>query len=213
MPALTPEQIHQRLAATFGDAIGALQPPNKDPWCTFSAEKVVEICRYLKSDPALAFDFLEDLTAVDYPKENLIRVVYHFYSYRHRHSFEAKVELDRAKPEVDTVETVWKAANWLEREVLDLFGVTFKGHSDPRRIMLPPDWVGHPLRKDYVEQGGYQGISNIRDNPLDLYLQLDQQVRAQQAAAAPPVPAAPVAAPAATPAPVPVPAPAPKVEH
>jgi NADH-quinone oxidoreductase subunit C len=211
MPALTAEQIHQRLAATFGDAIGPLQPPNKDPWCTFAAGQVVEICRYLKGDPALAFDFLEDLTAVDYPKESLIRIVYHFYSYRHRHSFEAKAELPRNQPEVDTVETVWKAANWLEREVLDLFGVTFKGHSDPRRIMLPPDWVGHPLRKDYVEQGGYQGISNIRDNPLDLYLQLDQQLRAQQAAAAPPAPApaAPVAAPApAAPAP-----PAPKVEH
>jgi NADH-quinone oxidoreductase subunit C len=208
MPALTPEQIHQRLAATFGDGVGPLQPANKDPWCTFAPAQVVEICRYLKTDPALAFDFLEDLTAVDYPKENLIRVVYHFYSYRHRHSFKAKAELPRGQPEVDTVEVVWKAANWLEREVLDLFGVTFKGHSDPRRIMLPPDWVGHPLRKDYVEQGGYQGISNIRDNPLDLYLQLDQQIRAQQAAAAP---AAPAAAPApAAPAAA---APAPKVEH
>jgi NADH-quinone oxidoreductase subunit C len=190
MPALTVENIHQRLAATFGDAIGPLQPAKKDAWCSFAVGQVVEICRYLKSDPALAFDFLEDLTAVDFPKENLIRVVYHFYSYRHRHSFVAKAELPRDHPEVQTVETVWKAANWLEREVLDLFGVTFTGHSDPRRIMLPFDWVGHPLRKDYVEQGGYLGISNIRDNPLDLYLQLDQTLRAQAQPATPVAPAA-----------------------
>jgi len=197
MPALTFEQIHQRLAAQFGDAIGPLQPAKKDAWCPFAPAKVVDICRFLKTTPDLAFDFLEDLSATDHPKEGLIRVVYHFYSYRHRHTFIAKAELNRAQAEIDTVETVWKAANWLEREVFDLFGVNFPGHTDLRRIMLPSDWVGHPLRKDYVEQGGYQGISNIRDNPLDLYLQLDQAVRAQTAAANPP-PAA--AAPAATPA-------------
>src|SRR5579871_2301969 len=199
MPALTFEQIHQKLTARFPAAVGPAQPAKKDAWCTFAPAQLVEICRFLKSDPELSFDFLEDLTAVDHPKENLIRVVYHFYSYRHRHSFKAKAELPRNAPEVDTVEVVWKAANWLEREVLDLFGVTFKGHSDPRRIMLPFDWVGHPLRKDYVEQGGYQGITNIRDNPLDLYLQLDATVKAA---------AAPAVAPAA-----PAVAPAPKAEH
>jgi NADH-quinone oxidoreductase subunit C len=203
MPALTFEQIHQKLTAKFGDAVGPAQPAKKDAWCTVAAPRLVEISRFLKADPELAFDFLEDLTAVDHPKEALIRVVYHLYSYRHRHTFKFKVELARGQPQVDTAEVVWKAANWLEREVLDLFGVEFKGHSDPRRIMLPPDWVGHPLRKDYVEQGGYQGISNIRDNPLDLYLQLDQAVKA--AAAPPPAPPAPAA--------VPAPAAAPKAEH
>jgi NADH-quinone oxidoreductase subunit C len=202
MAALTEEQIHQKLVARFQAAIGPLSPPKKDRFCVFPADALVEICRFLKSDPELAFDFLEDLTATDHPKENKIRVVYHFYSYTHRHMFAAKVELDRAAPEVDTLEVVWKAANWMEREVYDLFGVTFRGHSDLRRILLPDDWTGHPLRKDYVESGGYQGISNIRDNPLDLYLNLDREVRAQKAALeAPtqPAPAAP-AAPAAPPA-------------
>jgi NADH-quinone oxidoreductase subunit C len=201
MAALTEEQIHQRLSARFGDAIGPLSPPKKDSFCTFAAAKLVEICRFLKSDSELSFDFLEDLTATDHPKLNLIKLVYHFYSYRHRHLFTAKVELPRDNPEVDTVETVWKAANWMEREVFDLFGVRFIGHSDPRRILLPDDWVGHPLRKDYIEAGGYQGISNVRDNPLDLYLSLDRQVKATaEAKAAPPAPEAAPAPNAAPPA-------------
>ena len=194
MPALTLEQTHQKLVAKFGDAVGPLQPAKKDAFCTFAPARLVEICRFLKDDPELGFDFLEDQTATDHPKLNLIRVVMHFYSYKHRHSFKAKVELDRAKPEVDTIETVWKAANWMEREVFDLFGVQFKGHTDLRRVMLPYDWVGHPLRKDYVEAGGYLGITNVRDNPLDLYLQLDQQVKAQKAALNPPAPVAPAPA-------------------
>jgi NADH-quinone oxidoreductase subunit C len=73
-----------------------------------------------------------------------------------------KVDLPREAPSVATMEGVWKAANWLEREVFDLFGVNFIGHSDQRRIMLPEDWVGHPLRKDYVEQEEYDGISTQR---------------------------------------------------
>jgi len=205
MPALTFEQIHQKLVEKFGDAVGPLSPPKKDPFCVFSAPRLREICGFLKDGPELYFDFLEDLTATDHPKENLIRVVYHFYSYRHRHSFIAKAELDRKNPQVDSLEPLWKAANWMEREVFDLFGVTFKGHPDLRRILMPDDCVGTPLRKDYSEAGGYQGISNVRDNPLDLYLNMDRQVRAEQAAAAQPAPAPSVspalgATPAASPA-------------
>jgi NADH-quinone oxidoreductase subunit C len=201
MAALTTDQIHQKVAAKFPEAVGPILAA-KDPFCVVRTDRLVEVCQFLKSDPELAFDFLEDQTATDHPKENLIRLVLHFYSYKHRHLFKMKVELDRSKPEVDTLENVWKAANWMEREVYDLFGVNFKGHSDQRRIMMPDDWVGTPLRKDYVEAGGYQGISNIRDNPLDLYLNLDREVRAATSV--------PVAAPAAPTATTPTPAPAPK---
>src|SRR6516225_1784841 len=100
MPGLSFEQIHQKLVGRFGDAIGALQPPKKDPFCTFAAPKILEICRFMKGDPALRFDFLEDLTATDHPKENLIRVVYHFYSYPHRHLFISKAELNRQQPQL-----------------------------------------------------------------------------------------------------------------
>jgi NADH-quinone oxidoreductase subunit C len=195
MAALTFEQIHQKLSAKFPDAIGPAMPARIDPWFTIKPERIVEVCRFIKHDPELFCDLLQDETATDHPKEGLIRMVFHFYSYKHGHLFEAKCELQRDNPEMDTLEVVWKAANWMEREIYDLFGVVFKGHSDLRRILLPYDWVGTPLRKDYSEAGGYRDISNIRDNPLDLYLNLDRQIKAENPAPAK-VPAAPAAAPA-----------------
>ena len=207
MPApLTEEKIHQKLAEKFGEAVGPLSDAKKDRFCTFNPAHLVELCRFLKTDPELSMDLLQDLTATDHPKQGQLRVVYHFYSYRHRHLFVAKVELPRDASELDSVEPVWKAANWMEREVFDLYGVVFRGHSDLRRVLLPDDWVGHPLRRDYVESGGYHGISNVRDNPLDLFLNLDRSLRAQAAAAAPPPAAAappPAAAPKAEPDPKP----------
>jgi NADH-quinone oxidoreductase subunit C len=89
-------------------------------------------------------------------------VVYHLFSYTHNQQIVLKVDLPRDNPKIPTVEGVWKVANWFEREVYDLFGVIFDGHSDLRRIMLPEDWTGYPLRKDYVEQEEYDGISTQR---------------------------------------------------
>jgi NADH-quinone oxidoreductase subunit C len=171
------EDIHGRLRARFGDAVGPLSEAKVDPSCAVPAERIVEIGRFLKEEPELAFDFLEDLTAVDWPKREAIEVVYHLLSYRHRHALVLKVETARAAPRVPTVEGVWKAANWHEREVYDLFGVDFPGHPDLRRILLPDDWVGHPLRKDYQEAGGYHGIANVRENPLVELRRLDEQAR------------------------------------
>lgn len=179
---MTVEEIHARLVAEFGGAVGPMVPA-KDPFCVVHAQRIVDVCRFMKSEPSLAFDFLEDLGASDHPKELLIRVVYHLYSYKHRHLFVMKVELPRRSPRVSSVERVWKAANFMEREVFDLFGVHFDGHPDLRRILLPDDWQGHPLRKDYMEKGGWHGISNVRDNPLDLFLMLDRQQRAEDALA------------------------------
>jgi NADH-quinone oxidoreductase subunit C len=124
----------------------------------------------------------------------VIEVVYHLLSYRHRHAFVLKVEAARAAPVIPTVEVVWKAANWHEREVYDLFGVDFPGHPDLRRILLPDDWVGHPLRKDYQEAGGYHGISNVRENPLVELRRLDERARAEAAPPPAPPPPAPTAA-------------------
>jgi NADH-quinone oxidoreductase subunit C len=185
---MTTHEIHERLKARFGEDVGPLSEPKIDAFCVVKPERIVEVCQFLASEPGLDIDFLEDLTAVDWPKRNVIEIVYHLLSYRHRHSIVLKVETDRAAPVVHTVEAVWKTANWFEREVYDLFGVTFTGHPDLRRIMLPDDWVGHPLRKDYQEAGGWHGISNVRENPLVELKRLDDVRRAEVAANAPPPP-------------------------
>src|SRR5882762_7934202 len=128
---------------------------------------------------------LVNFSAVDSCKNQpVMRVVYHLYSYSTRHAFILKVELDRAAPSVPSVESVWKSADWLEREQYDLLGVTFEGHPDLRRIMLPDDWVGNPLRKDYAEQPEYHQISTTRESPLDGFIRLDEMKKRAAAKAA-----------------------------
>ncbi|HYG68248.1 MAG TPA: NADH-quinone oxidoreductase subunit C [Anaeromyxobacteraceae bacterium] len=191
---MTTEQVHERLKARFGDDVGPLSEAKVDPFAVVKRERLLEVARFLRDEPDLAFEFLEDLTAVDWPKRNAIDVVYHLLSYRHRHAIVLKVEADRASPAVPSLDGVWKAANWMEREVFDLFGVTFEGHPDLRRILLPDDWIGWPLRKDYQEAGGWHGITNVRENPLVELKRLDEKARAAHLAANPPPP--PPAAPA-----------------
>jgi NADH-quinone oxidoreductase subunit C len=187
---MTSAEIHARLAAKFGERIGPLAPAKMDAFAVVPGADIVEICRYLKDDAELAFDCLMNLSSVDWPKKNQIEVVYHFWSYSKRHAFVLKVQLDRAKPEISSIESVWKSADWLEREQFDLMGVKFHGHPDLRRIMLPDDWVGNPLRKDYKEQAEWHNITTTRENPLEGYVRLDEfkkkAAATAAAAAAPP---------------------------
>ena len=193
---MNPQELHERLRARFGEDVGPLLEPRIDSSCVVGCERIVEVCRFLKLEPGIELDHLEDLTAIDWPKRNVIEVVYHLFSYRYRHALVLKVEADRAAPRVPSVEGVWKVANWFEREVFDLFGVEFVGHPDLRRILMPDDWVGHPLRKDYEEAGGYHGISNVRENPLVELRRLDERARAALSPkASPPKPATPPAGP------------------
>jgi NADH-quinone oxidoreductase subunit C len=183
---MTVNEIHEKLKAEFGDAVGPLSEPKIDPFAVVKAERIQDVARFLKTTPGLELDHCNDLTGLDWPKRNVIEVVYHLFSYRHRHGLVLKVECDRAAPVVPSVSGVWKAAVWLERECYDMFGVTFTGHPDLRRLMLPDDWIGHPLRKDYQEAGGWHGISNVRENPLVELKRLDDAARAEKAAAAGP---------------------------
>jgi NADH-quinone oxidoreductase subunit C len=157
---MTPADIHARLAEKFGEAVLAFESQAIQPWTVVAAAAIAEVARVLKEDPALAFDNLMCLSAVDYPKETppRIEVVYHLYSYEHLHTFTLKVHAPREKPEVPTVEGVWGVANWHEREAYDLMGVRFVGHSDLRRILLPDDWQGHPLRRDWQDPDYYNGM-------------------------------------------------------
>lgn len=154
--------IWDKLEGRFSGQVKDFKGEVAEPYLHVDPKAVVEVCRYLRDDPDLQFEVLSDLTALDWPKEEKIQVVYHLYSYGQRHQIVLKADLPREAPKIATVENVWKAANWFEREVFDLFGVVFEGHSDLRRIMLPEDWLGHPLRKDYVEQEEYDGVSTHR---------------------------------------------------
>ena len=133
---------------------------------TSPSARIVEVCQFLRTEPALRFDCLSNLSGVDYPKRNAIQVVYHLFSYPLRHWIVLKIDATRDDPVVPTVSVVWSAANWQEREVFDLLGVTFTGHPDLRRILMPEDWPGHPLRKDFVEPQEYHGISTSRESLL-----------------------------------------------
>ena len=152
--------IHERLVARFGDKLSAAGLEAASPFAVVATEAIAEVAAFCKADPELAFDNLMCLSGVDYPKEAPPRmeVVYHLFSYTHLHSFALKVHVPREEPAVPTVEGVWGVANWHERECWDLFGIAFTGHSDPRRILLPDDWQGHPLRRDWQDPEYYNGL-------------------------------------------------------
>ena len=111
------------------------------------------VARALREHPGLRFDFLAELTAIDFwPREPRFEVVYLLVSIQHRARLRLKVRLNGDRPSLATATDLWPAANWLEREVWDLFGIEFDGHPDRRRLLMPEDWTGHPLRKDYPVQ-------------------------------------------------------------
>lgn len=158
--------IHERLKARFGAGVGDCDVKAKDPFIVIEPSAIADVCRYLHDERDLYFDSLSNCSGVDYKSKGVIEVVYHLYSYTHRHYIVLKVDAPRDNPVVPTVEGVWKAANWLEREIYDLLGVTFAGHSDLRRLLMPEDWIGYPLRKDFVEPEEYHGISTRRESLL-----------------------------------------------
>ena len=115
-------------------------------------ERIVSVCRFLKTQQE--FVRLSTVTGVDrYPDEPRFEVVYHLHSLARNQRLRLKCRLPGSNPEIDSVTEVWRSANWFERETFDLFGVRFRNHPDLRRIMLPDDWEGHPLRKDYPVTG------------------------------------------------------------
>jgi NADH-quinone oxidoreductase subunit C len=129
--------------------------PTKDihPTLYISRDDVVAVMRTLRDHAALRCTCLTELTAVDYwPREPRFELTYIAVSIEHRHRVRVKVRLPADDAQVADVSGVWPAANWLEREVWDLFGIVFEGHPDPRRLLMPEDWEGHPLRKDYPVQ-------------------------------------------------------------
>ncbi len=174
---MTAAEIAAALEAVFGSAVAGKAPAGSDPFVTVDPTRLVEVCIFLRDDPRLRFDLLNNLSGVDYLEPDAkkaakagfdphLELVYHVSSTAHPgRRFTVKVLLPRwandavgELPEVPTVSGVWPTADWHEREVYDLVGVRFAGHPDLRRILLADDWVGHPLRKDYEFPLEYHGI-------------------------------------------------------
>jgi NADH-quinone oxidoreductase subunit C len=123
------------------------------PTIIVPAEHLVGVSRALRDTPALGFAVCVDITAADhFPRDPRFDVVYHFVSPEKRLRLRLRVHAGGASPAVPTLSGIWPSANWGEREVIDMFGIMFTGHPDPARILMPEDWEGHPLRKDYPVQ-------------------------------------------------------------
>jgi NADH-quinone oxidoreductase subunit C len=135
-----------------------------DEHCVFvTAERVQQILRWLKEDADQAYDFLQDVTAVDYGGGRPIEVVYQLWSNQHKRQLRVKVVLPLQALEIDTVYDLWHTADWLEREVFDLFGIHFRGHPDLRRILMPENYAeGYPLRKDFPLRGRFSRADQTR---------------------------------------------------
>ncbi len=117
-------------------------------------EKIVEVCRFLKDDPAFRFDLLADLSGLDmFTPVKRFAAVYNLYSLANKHRIRLKVFTEEEDPKLPTVTGVWGTANWHEREAYDMFGIVFEGHPDLRRVYMPDDFEHHPLRKDFPLMG------------------------------------------------------------
>ena len=158
-------EIKQWLVRQFGEEI-IVKADEKapQPSLTVPTAQIAGVCQFLHQDERLFFDFLACLTAIDNgPAAGTMEVIYHLNSIVFEHNLTLKVVVGRNAegeplPRVPSVSQVWRTADWHEREAFDLVGIWFENHPDLRRILMPADWQGHPLRKDYEQQETYHGI-------------------------------------------------------
>ncbi|MGQ4808953.1 NAD(P)H-quinone oxidoreductase subunit J, chloroplastic [Candidatus Entotheonellaceae bacterium PAL068K] len=155
---MTPAEIHQKLQERFGEQIVEFNGEAADPYVVVAAPAVHDIAEYLRHEADLHFDSLMCLSGVDYGPEKTIGVVYHLASMTQRHKITLRVEVPRQDGSLPTVCDIWRTADWHEREAYDLYGMRFDHHPDLRRILLPDDWQGNPMLKDYQVQEFYHGI-------------------------------------------------------
>ncbi len=157
---MNPEEIYKTLIDRFGDAVlGFDFELVGDPNIQIAPAAIAAVCQYLAETDSLAFNSLMCLSGVDLgAKDEEFSVVYHLHSLRYLHSVVLKTSMPKTDPHLPTVSHIWKTADWHERETYDLYGIFFEGHTDLRRILLPDDWEGYPLRKDYMEPDFYRGM-------------------------------------------------------
>jgi NADH-quinone oxidoreductase subunit C len=148
---LSAAEIADRLRAQFGDDILGTEDVHGHAVATVKPERYREVARFLRDDRDLAFDLFDFLAGVDYtPKGGGFQVVTHLYSTAHKHNARLKVDCDTAEPHCPTLSDLWPGANWHEREAAELFGIVFDGHPHLVKLLLPEQFEGNPLRKDFA---------------------------------------------------------------
>jgi NADH-quinone oxidoreductase subunit C len=203
---MTPAEIVQAFRERFGDAVVLAKADGLYPFVKVRADVWRLAGAFAKKD--LACESLHDLTACDTKDRKSLVVHARLWSFRNRHWVNLKADVDRVDPRIDSLEPLWKGADWHERECWDMFGVRFEGHPNLRRILCPEDWVGFPLRKDYQNPVEYHGIPGIPPILAEHAAKGRVFPPAKKAAApaAKPSAAAPAAAVATSTAPAPLPA-------
>lgn len=162
---LSENDIVNRLKEKFSDVeLSWVETENGENYLDVPANKLDAVVQFMKESSELSFDYLMMISACD--GEEKISVVYILHSYAHRHTMTLQVAVARQGGAVPSISHLYGTANLQEREVYDHFGVKFNNHPDLRRILLPDDWVGHPLLKDYEEQEEYNGMSTTRPSML-----------------------------------------------
>lgn len=155
---MIPQEIAESLKARFPDAILETKVDGViDPFAKVAPTALKDVAMFMRDEEKLAFDYLMCLSGVDHTGGKL-GVVYHLSSMKWNHKFTLKVEVAVENPHVQSVASVWRTADWHEREAYDMIGIVFDGHPDLRRILLPDDWEGFPLRKDYKVPEYYLGM-------------------------------------------------------
>lgn len=151
------EEIYRALKERFGDDVTGWKE-GSPPCIEIKKERIKEISGFLREEERLLFDYLVFITALHEKEE--FKVLYCLFSYKYKHSVILKASIPVENPEIDSVSGIWPTAEWHERETYDFFGIVFRGNPDLRRILLPDDWEGYPLRKDYIPPDFYHGIDN-----------------------------------------------------
>ena len=158
------EQLYELLQDEFSDAILGQDDQSTPTTVLVEPAMVYPVCLWLKENEASYFDMLSCLTALDNgPEINTMEVIYNLYSIPFNHHLMVRAVISRKDPKIDSLVNLWRTADWHEREAFDLFGIEFNNHPDLRRILMPADWEGFPMRKDYIEPETYRGMKTVRE--------------------------------------------------
>lgn len=154
----------------YGSEIVGAKRFREEDFIVVRKERIADMLTVLRDDPATRYDLVSDIFGLDllgFEREPRFEVIYSLYSLTHKKRIVIKAQVDEDDPAIDTASDVWLAAEWAEREIFDMFGIHFNGHNDLRRILMPDDWVGHPLRKDFPLGGEEVEFShNVRDKNI-----------------------------------------------